>query len=320
MKRLAGLILLIISLFFTSTFAQEHKLYRINDLVGDTIDISEREQYNLFPGIANFQSVIFFKADTFYLSQINYLQNDTWKTDTLQLTAFDINRINHCINNADTIIAMVNRDAATKAAYDRFWQEIESKQFNAKKLKEVILKSREGRTYGSITGMTLGSGIGGIVGSQVGIEYIGTRYESCYPGSIRIPMYQVNQPIFCCINALSIGTGTYIGYQLGEQKDRKYSPAMTEIKEGKGWRIGCGITSGIIGTYLGSVLIGFSVSSLFGKTSSILTREVEGEEVVVVPALLMGIGIAYNITYWGVQLGKQIDHNRAVKKAKKKPN
>jgi hypothetical protein len=309
MKRLAGLFLVIISLFCTSTFAQELKLYRINDLVGDTIDVSEKEQYNLFPGISNFQSAIFFKTDTFYLSQINYLQNDTWKTDTLQLTAFDINKINHCINNADSIIAMINRDEAMKVAYNRFWQDIELKQFQKQKLETTTLKSREGRVFGTATGMMLGSAIGGVVGSQLGIEYVG--------GTSCNPIYRVNYPVFCGINCLTISAGTFLGYKLGEQSDQKKSPAMTELKEGKGWRTGLAIASAIPGTAIGGYLFFWSTVTCFGKLDDWLFADVEGGEFVAIPALLMGIGIATDITYLGYKLGKLIDHNRAVKTAKK---
>jgi len=315
MKRLVGLFL-IISLFFTSAFAQELKLYRINDLVGDTVDITEREQYHLFPDISNFQSAIFFKTDSLYLTQIIYLQNDTLRTDTLQFTAFDINRINYCINNADSIIAMINRDEAAKIAYDRFWQTIETKHLHTPKPIPISFKSQDGRVFGTVTGMTIGSTVGGCAGSQLGIEYLGTRYESCFPAYIEIPMYKVNYPIFCGINALTIGAGTYIGYKLGERKDRKYSPVMTELKEGKGWQISLGIISGLIGTAVGVSLFGISVMSLFGREGNSF-REVEGERAVVVPALLMGIGIATDIAYLGHKLGQLIDHNRAVKKAKK---
>ena len=115
---------------------------------------------------------------------------------------------------------------------------------------------------------------------------------------------------------LTIGAGTYIGYKLGERKDRKYSPVMTELKEGKGWQISLGIISGLIGTAVGVSLFGISVMSLFGREGNSF-REVEGERAVVVPALLMGIGIATDIAYLGHKLGQLIDHNRAVKKAKK---
>jgi hypothetical protein len=306
---------LVLGLFSSVCFAQQLLPVQIIDKVGDTIDLQERNQYNLFTGINNFESAIFSKSDTFYLVQVNYLQNDSLMTDTLKLTSFEINRINYCINNADSIRTLINRDQATHAAFERFWQNIESKRIN--KLKPITeTKSKEGRVVGSLTGMTIGSAVGGCVGSQVGIAYVGTRYEPCFEGSIAIPMYEVNQPVFCCINALAIGAGTYIGYKLGEQTDRKYSPTMIALKEGKAGRIGLGIFSGIIGVAVGtSVFVATGVTA-FGKINDV-SSEVQGGEVVIIPALLLGTGIAYQITYWGYRLGKLIDHNDAVKAANK---
>ncbi len=310
LARISLIILLLLSFGFT----QELKLYRLNDMIGDTIDIQEKEYYYLFPGIDSFESAqIYIKPDSSYLIQINRRYDDTLHSSTIPLTNYDIKRINNYFINIDTIKELIIRDEAVKATYNRFWYDIESRQFQKPKSE---LKSREGRILGSMTGMTLGSAIGGCVGSQVGIEYIGTRYEPCFPARIAIPMYKVNYPIFCGINALTIGAGTYIGYKLGEQKDRKYSPVIMEIKEGKGWQISLGIISGLIGTAVGVSLFGISVMSLFGREGNSF-REVEGEGAVVVPALLMGVGIITDIAYLGHKLGQLIDHNRAVKKAKR---
>lgn len=311
MNRTKVVILLILGLFSSVCFAQGLLPIRISDKVGDTINLLERTQYNLFSGIANFESAFFSKSDTFYLVQVNYLQNDSLKTDSLRLTGFEINRINYCINNADSISVMINRDQAARAAYDRFWQDIESKKIN--KTKPIIeAKFREGRVLGTATGITIGSAVGGFVGSSVGIEYVGTRTEDCITTSV----YRVNQPVFCCINALAIGAGTYIGYKLGEQRDYKYSPTMMELKEGKDWQIGLGIFSGIIGTAIGTFVFLATGITAFGKVNDV-SSEIQGDEVIVIPALLLGTGIAYQITYWGYRLGKLIDHNNAVKIANK---
>ncbi|MBS4014929.1 MAG: hypothetical protein KGZ86_00600 [Candidatus Latescibacteria bacterium] len=309
MNRICGFLFVTISLVFTSTFAQEFTLYRINDLVGDTIDVTEQKKYYLFPNITNFESAIFYKSDSIFIANINYIKNDTLQTDTLQLTAFNVNRINYCINNADTINVMISRDEAAKVAYDRFWEDLESKQIHKIQQKTAELKSREGRAYGVATGAMFGSAIGGYVGSQLGIDYVG-MHDGCFSG----PIYKVNYPIFCGINFLTISTGTYIGYKLGEKKDRNYSPAMTDIKEGKEWRIGLGIFSGIIGSTIGAYTFLYSTVTAFGRINDWPSAYVEGGEVISIPALLVGMSITYNITYWGIQLGKYIDHNRAKKK------
>ncbi len=312
MNRIKVVGLLILELFSLVCFAQELLPIRIIDKVGDTIDWRERTQYNLFSGITNFESAVFSKSDTFYLVQVNYLQNDSLKTDSLRLTSFEINRINYCINNADSIRTMINRDQAAQAAYERFWQDIESKKIN--KTKPIIeAKSKEGRVLGTATGITIGSAVGGFIGSSVGIEYLGTSTSDC----ITTSYYRVNQPVFCCINALAIGGGTYIGYKLGKQRDYKYSPTMMELKEGKGWRIGLGIFSGIIGASVGTSVFLATAITAFGKVNDAMFSEVQGGEVVGIPAVLLGTGIAYQITYWGYRLGKYIDHNNAVKTANK---
>ena len=292
--------------------AQQLPANNIIDIIGDTINQQEQIQYNLFTVVNNFESAIFSRSDTFYFVQVNYLHNDTLITDSLLITSYDINRINYCINNADSIRSMINRDQAAQAAYERFWQEIESKKIN--KTKPIIeVKAKEGRVIGTLTGMTIGSAVGGFVGSSVGIEYLGTTTSDC----ITTSHYRVNQPVFCGINALAIGAGMYIGNKLGEQKDRKYSPAMTELKEGKGWRIGLGVFSGIIGASVGTATFLSTAITAFGKVNDTLFSDIQGGEVIAVPAFLLGTGIAYQITYWGYRLGKYIDHSQAVKKANK---
>jgi len=309
MNRLIGVVLLLSIISLCP--AQQLPANNIINIIGDTIYQAEQIQYNLFTVVNNFESAIFSRSDTFYLVQVNYIHNDTLMTDSLRITSYNINRINYCINNADSIKVITGRNEASKAAYDRFWQDIESKRINNLK-PATELKSREGRILGAATGMTIGSAIGGFVGSSVGISYLGTRSDGCITTSV----YRVNLPVFCCINAAAIGGGTYIGYLLGEKNDRKYSPAMTELKEGKGARVGLGIFSGIIGTAVGTSVFLATGITAFGKVND-MSAEVQGGEVVIIPALLLGTGIAYQITYWGYRLGKAIDHNNAVKKANK---
>jgi hypothetical protein len=56
MSKIAWLFLVMSVIFVSLSLAQDLSLVRLTDIVGDTIDLAERDQYNLFPGINNFES------------------------------------------------------------------------------------------------------------------------------------------------------------------------------------------------------------------------------------------------------------------------
>ena len=332
MKRLAGLILVIISLLFTSTFAHELKLYRINDLVGDTIDAFERLQYNLFPNITNFESaIILTNNDTIYVAEINCRQADSVTKLFFRLTPREVEKISYCIENADTIRNQVARDEFARLALEKFWNDIELKPIiNLSDLSIIKPKpSTEDRVAGVIYGTTIGSALGGYIGSQMAIKQIrpgGAEIVTCFPEYPCIapipypPTYQVNHSLFWPIAISGTVGGIIAGYTIGEQSDRKnVSAANPEpIKKSQG---ACVALSIIPALALGGVTIVELAAAHFGTTEPFwYTMENDPKDLTTIFAVITGIGVTASIIHISHVIGRSIDRDRAAKKNIKPTN
>ena len=121
MSKIAWLFLVMSVIFVSLSLAQDLSLVRLTDIVGDTIDLAERDQYNLFPGINNFESAWFFiTKDSNNIAEITYCNKDSINQIYLKLTPYDVSKIGYLINKADTIKKIITSDENQKLVLDRF--------------------------------------------------------------------------------------------------------------------------------------------------------------------------------------------------------
>ena len=328
-----NLFLIIITIFLASTisFAQEFKLFRLSDKVGDTIDFIEREQYSLFPGIVNFESArILVKNDSNYYAEITSKENDSIARFFLKLTPRELERIIFCIENPDRIKNQIESDEYAKLALKRFWEEVESKRIST--IEEKIQKpsTAEGKFIGTVTGTTIGSMIGGCTGSSLGIkqtterkcwfEIIPIGEGGCCIGGYTRPTYKVEHLIFWSAAALGTSVGAFAGYKLGERGGRRnIIEPSTEIKSNN-WTIGCAIASAVPGIATGIVLGLLLGGSRFARVDPDGIMENDPNDFTMIPGIIAGAGIAIDIIYVGYRIGRSIDRKKAIQAAKEKEN
>ena len=106
MKKYFILILFFLNNFFSVFVVAQihHKPIRISPEIGDTIDLAERNYYNLFPEFKDFKCAVFYiSADsTSAISRITYISERGMQTDTL------INYLVDYIGNLKSSIRQIN--------------------------------------------------------------------------------------------------------------------------------------------------------------------------------------------------------------------
>ncbi len=332
MHKIIGLSLLI-SIIISLYSAQELRIFRLSDMVGDTIDFTEREQYSLFPGITDFESArILVKNDSNYYAEITSKKDDTLERFFLKLTSKELERIVFCINNSDTIKKQIASDEYAGLAYQRFWTQVESKRHS--NIEEKIQKpsTAEEKFIRTVTGTAIGSGLGGCVGSYLGIYKNQERKclfeiaradlfeELCWCSCNGPPSYWIEHQIFWSASILGTCAGAIGGYKIGERAgQRKIAEPSTEIKSNN-WSIGCAIASAIPGIGSGILLAMILGSTRFLRIHPDGVIENDPDNLTVIPAIIAGAGMAIDIIYLGYRIGRSIDRKKAAQAVIKKKN
>lgn len=311
-------------LFFTSfCLAEEIRLFRLSDKVGDTIDFAEREQYSLFPGIINFESArILVRDDTGYFAEIYSRDGDILSQFLLKLTPKEVERLTFFIENYDTIKTQIANDEYVELAFKRFWDRVESNRISTID-EEISPSTIEGRFIWTVRGTTIGSAAGGCAGSWLGVERVslGGYQESGLPptvppGACVLPSYRVDHTVFWSATCLGIGAGAIGGYKLGERIDRTRRPAVVGIKEGKGWRLRLAIAFAVPALTLGKAISILAGGTLFGKKDFLGIIVNDPHDLTFIPALITGIGVTIEIIHLGYRIGRSIDRKHALRAAR----
>lgn len=305
--------LLTIGVFSSLCLAEEFSLFRLSDKVGDTVDVAEREQYSLFPGITNFESArILIRNDTNYFAEITSRKNDTLERFFLKLTPKELERIVFCIDNSDTIKKQITSDEYAGLAYQRFWDQIESKRQSNIEEKIQSQSTAEDRFIWILHGTTCGSAIGGAIGSWAAIEFTGTSCITSY--------YRINHTVFWSSASIGTGVGTLGGYILGGQAVQNKPLTLTRIKEGSGWREGCAYASVLPGIALGLATFIFASGFYYGKTDILSEIENDPHHLTIIPGIITGLCVTIEIISLGYRIGRSIDRKKAAQAAKEQKN
>lgn len=289
--------------------SDELKLFCLNEKVGDTIDITEREQYSLFPGLINFESArILVRNDSAYFADITCKQEDSIVHLYVKLTPRELERLIFCIENPKHMREQIEKDEFALLAYNRFWDGIESRQVSfSYELGEEESSSNWGeKLLWTMRGTTVGSAIGGCVGSHLGIKRIysgysgGYGYWDCSPTT-----YEVNHMVYWTSACIGTGAGTITGYIKGAEESQYKMPTISEVKNFKFY--GCVFLSSVVGIAAGAATFLLLGGTHFGKTD--INNEVENDPnnlTAYFPALITGLGVTIEIIHIGYLIGRRI--------------
>jgi hypothetical protein len=328
------LYLLILSIIFIS-FTQAQILYRISEVVEDTIDLTERNQYGLFPGITDFLSAQFFiEEDTLYRAKVSYGKPDSVKTMWLRLTNQEVARIKFIVENSKMIEERVQPDTVmSNAVLDRFWSTIEARRISD--TNDSIPQSKKGsRAPWVIRGATIGAAIGHLTASAVvsrmagemripPTEELGCAGARCcteqWFGCGEVvpapePVYMINLGVYYIVTGLITGAGTAGGCLLGNVESKKPSLNIPKVKRTKK-----GTVIRVI-SWIYSPMIAIGAVTALGYASNAIVESSEDKKSVdpielAVPLGIVGFGITFELIRFGYRIANAVDRHEAFKKA-----
>ena len=227
-------------------------MVRLRDAVGDTIDAAERDSFRLFPNTAGFsRAVILAVPGPEFFAEITLAEADTAEHVYYRIMPTQLERIRFLIDNRVYMAGQLASDPNAAPALASFWKAIEDHPLRSIAGEPADVRTTEAATAGgpqlqpvtsenryngTLLGMTLGSALGGCIGSWAAISQVRTETRDCLGETYTEPVYMVNQPIFwtaaCGITVL----GSTAGHMMGDNLDRKSVPSPPMPNEGNGWR------------------------------------------------------------------------------------
>jgi hypothetical protein len=101
---------------------------RLNDAVGDTIELAERHRFHLFPNTAGFRhAVILALRGTEFYARVTLASADTEKQVFYRIMPGDLQRIRFLVNNREYVNGQKQSDSTVVQSLAAFWQTIEAK-------------------------------------------------------------------------------------------------------------------------------------------------------------------------------------------------
>ena len=320
-RRPVFLVALLLAAAIAPAAAQEPTLVRLNDAVGDTIDLAERDSFHLFPNTAGFQHtvVLALPGPAFY-AEVTLVGGDTARQVFYRIMPGDLQRLRFLVNNREYVAGQQKSDSTALQSLASFWQSIEEHPLRsmAEEPASEPVASRsqpappivENRYCYAFDGTTCGSIVGGFIGSHAGIRYVRTEEDGClFPPS---SVYHVDPCVFwgasCGITAL----GTGVGYALGEKLDREQAGQMTQLKEGTSWRTGLAIGALVPGVALGYATfwaVGLTRYGVLEGLFDYIDNDPEGWTAL--PMAFSSLCIAVESMTIGYRIGRAIDRRNA---------
>ncbi len=310
--------------------AQEPIVVRLSDAVGDTLDLAERDNFRLFPNTAGFHhAVILALPGPEFYAKVMLATPNTLRQVFFRMMPGDLQRIRFLVNNSGYVSEQQQSDSTAAKTLASFWQEIEEHPLRSMAgepadtrniaqplprentaVESLPSASGENRYYHALDGMTVGSMIGGCIGSHAGIRYVRTEDAGClFPA---YSVYRVDPCVFwgasCGITAL----GTGAGYALGDRLDREQAVQLTRLKEGTGWRTGLAL-----GALVPGIAFGYCAFWAFGMTRYGVLRDIfdvienDRDGTTVLPMAFTGVCIAIEASTIGYRIGRMIDRSKA---------
>jgi hypothetical protein len=298
--------------------AQEPTLVRLSDAVGDTIDLAERDSFHLFPNTAGFRcAVILGLPGSRFFANVAQANGDSLTPVYYRILPGQMERIRFLVDYPEFVVRQQKLDSTAVQSLTAFWQAIEEHPLPSMAGEPAAGQkppavTGENRYYHALDGMTIGSMIGGCIGSHAGIRYVRTEDAGClFPA---YSVYRVDPCVFwgasCGITAL----GTSAGYALGDRLDRGQAVQLTRLKEGTGWRTGLAL-----GALVPGIALGYCAFWAFGMTRYGVLRDIfdvienDRDGTTVLPMAFTGVCIAIEASTIGYRIGRMIDRRNAEK-------
>jgi hypothetical protein len=313
------------------------QLYRLSGIVGDTIDVAERNQYRLFPGVTDFQSAVVHVGDSLnYQVEVTAGSPDSIRVWTAKLTPTEVERLRFIIDNPDHIEQELATNEYAGSVMDRFWTDIQSRLVLKEDAKTRIRPgTAEGRIFSTAAGVTAGACLGGVAGAAASAKLVSSveSYRDptclgCLSGRTNCGITSCGEPYlyekytiftysmdagkFALISGSIMGACAAGSFFTGLAADRRALPEPLE-GERKTWRTALSILGGIGGAALGVVISATLMSTLYGRVGRdgdfgydehILENQ---SWVTIVPAIISGVGVTIEAGYIGYVTGRSLD-------------
>jgi hypothetical protein len=330
-----GAALLLLVSFVALALAQQPTLVRLRDAVGDTIDLTERDSFHLFPNTDGFQhAVILALPGPEFYAEVTLASADTTKQVFLRILPGQLERVRFLVDNRRSATEHVERDTGAAVALEAFWQEVEGHPLPSLGAGAVPVQSATQGADSASTGdqqtahsttwenrysqtlhcATGASAAGGCVGSVAGIKQVraGGGY---YGGDWCVespPVYAVNHPVFWGVSCGLTVLGSTAGYVMGAERDRATLPSPTKRNEGTDWRTGCAVGAAVPGVLLG-IWAGYMYTLLHNRVTGWIENDPKG--LTVLPGAFTGLCIAVEVVTIGYRYGRDIDRRKAEEAA-----
>jgi hypothetical protein len=315
MQRTVALAVLLAALA-ASGFAAGTTVFRVSELVGDTVDPAERIQFGLFPDVADFQRAVFVVApDSARFVDIATGAGTELRSQSYRLAPNQVVRIRYLIDNRELVLKQQETDPFAAEAIERFWTSVlaypQSGIAEEPPPAAPAKTTAENRYACALHGATAGSVAGGCLASNTALTLIEPGYhDEC--GLWVPPSYNVNYPLFwttaCGVTAL----GTTAGYMAGRKLDLQAKPTLRQPGERDDWRAGCAIGAAIPGALLGFYTFYFLGATMFGRFEFFgYSIENDPDGVTIIPAVVTGLCVAVETGTLGWQIGRAIDRRNA---------
>jgi hypothetical protein len=294
-------------------------IYRISDLVGDTIDSAERDTFHLFPGIVQFRrAVVYQHDDSSVVAEVTSGDSAGPAVTLFRLQPPQVIRLRFIIDNHEYIARQLEIDPYAAQSLEAFWRSLRPDEVQEPAPGKWV-QSTENRAQLTLHGLAAGSAAGGCIGSEVAITMVEAgHYEDCFGFATYVPpVYHIDEAVFLTTACGMTALGAGLGYKLGERMDRDAPLRLPDSLEKTKWRTGCASGALVPGLLLGG-LTAFAVgSTMYGKVDFWSSFDTDPSGLIAVPAILTGACVTAEIVNIGYLIGRGIDRREAERAARR---
>ena len=112
--------------------AQETRVVRLSDAVGDTIDRAERDSFGLFPRTPSFRwACVLLTSGQLHCAAVGFGESTAFRTVFLRLAPSQVRRIRYLIDNHASGQELVGNGQNYALVVARFWESVETNPLSA---------------------------------------------------------------------------------------------------------------------------------------------------------------------------------------------
>jgi hypothetical protein len=309
---------------------QRPTVIRVSDAVGDTIDLAERDNFRLFPNTAAFHHATIIEIPKpEILADVTIADGDFTRRVFFRLGPSQLERIRFLVDNRDLVEAQLMTDTSAASTLATFWHSIEERPLmdpsgdpapasnaseppvTATKPSDSLVRGDRGQRFDyTVHGATIGSAVGGCIGSHAAIRLIRVEEPSCLCPSHGVYYYDPGVFWGASCGATALGMGA--GYALGSTLDRMDTISMTRLREGTNWRAGMALGGFLAGAAAGFGTFMLTAPTRYGVFDGLFDFiENDPDDWTILPMAFTGLCIAVEGATIGYRIGREIDRRKA---------